>query len=402
MSHRKPITRRKFISGSALTLATLSTMNLTSFAQEKSKKIRLGLIGFGQRGAGIVSITKDIQGIQFVAFCDNDTRRLAEAKKWGNAQTQYFSDYKKMLAQAQIDAVIIASPLFMHYEMCLEALKNKKHIFVEKTMTFNIDQALSLVKEVQKTDLVFQVGHQYRYYDLYYKVKEIIDKGWLGKISHIESQYNRNSDWRRPVLSGQEERVINWRLYREFSGGLVAELCAHQIDVVNWLLGSNPKKVMGLGGIDYWKDGRDIYDNIKVIYEYENGIKSCVTSVSNNQHNSYAIKILGSKGTLDIKRNNIYFYPEPVKKELGVVDGVTGATLEAIKPGEAKEIKFSSPDGEDRDPTVYALLDFINCIQNNKKPFCDVVAGKNVAIAVHMANAAMDTGNTQYWKKEYS
>jgi predicted dehydrogenase len=402
MSHKKPITRRKFISGSALTIASLSTMNLMSFAKEKSKNVKLGLIGFGQRGAGIVSITKDIQGIEFVAFCDNDTRRLAEAKKWGNAQTQYFSDYKKMLTQAQIDAVVIASPLFMHYEMCLEAVKNKKHIFVEKTMTFNIEQALSLVKEVQKTDLVFQVGHQYRYYDLYYKVKEILDKGWLGKISHIESQYNRNSDWRRPVLSGQEERVVNWRLYKEFSGGPIAELCAHQIDVVNWMLGSNPKKVIGFGGIDYWKDGRDTYDNIRVIYEYENGIKSCVTSVSNNQHNSYAIKILGSKGTLDIKRNNIYFYPEPVKKELGVVDGVTGATLEAIKPGEAREIKFSSPDGLDKDPTVYALLDFISCIQNNKKPFCDVVAGKNVAIAVHMANAAIETGNMQHWKEEYS
>ncbi|WP_036691779.1 Gfo/Idh/MocA family protein [Pedobacter glucosidilyticus] len=402
MYHKKAITRRKFISRSALTIASLSALNLTSLAQDKSKKVRLALIGCGQRGAGIISVTKNNPEIQFVAFCDNDPRRLAQAKKWGNAQTQYYADYKKLLAQANIDAVVIASPLFLHYPMCLEAIKNKKHIYVEKTMSFNIKEAISLSQIVQKTDLVFQVGHQYRYYDMYYKVKEIIDKGWLGKISHIESQYNRNSDWRRPVLNDQEERVINWRLYKEFSGGLVAELCAHQIDVVNWLLGSNPKKVMGLGGIDYWKDGRDTYDNIRVIYEYEDGIKSCVTSVSNNQHNSYNIKILGSKGTLDIKRSSVYFYPEPAKKEIGTVDGVSGATLEVYKPGEAKEIKYSSPDGADRDPTVYALLDFVSCIANNKKPFCDVNVGKNVAIAVHMANTAIETGNTQYWKEEYS
>ena len=84
----------------------------------------------------------------------------------------------------------------------------------------------------------------------------MIQAGEIGKVSSIQAQWNRNGNWRRPVTNSKYERQINWRMYREYSYGLTAELSSHQIDFSNWLLKSNPKKVAGFGGIDFWKDGK--------------------------------------------------------------------------------------------------------------------------------------------------
>ncbi len=396
--------RRKFIRTGAIAFAGLSSISAPLFAGSLfGREINIGLIGFGHRGAGLANLISKIADINIVAFCDIDKKRLEIAKStWGTEEKKFYIDYKDLLQDKKVEAVIIATPLYLHFPMCVNSIAADKHVYVEKTMAYNIEQALEMVKIVESSNKVFQVGHQYRYYNMYHKLKEVIDNGWLGDISHIESQYNRNSDWRRPVGPSESEKFINWRLYKEFSGGLMAELCAHQIDIVNWFLGGHPNKVTGFGGINYWKDGRDVYDNVKVIYEYDNGVKSEVTSVSSNQHNSYETKILGSKGTLEIGRDKSYFYPEPTEKKIGTVDGVTGATIEATKSGNGILIKFDSSDNLNRDPTAYALMAFASCIKEGKKPFCDVVAGKNVAVAVHLANTAMDTEQTQYWKKEYN
>jgi len=103
----------------------------------------------------------------------------------------------------------------------------------------------------------------------------------LGRINHIDCQWHRNNDWRRPidpnyVLSDEEKKWItdlehhlNWRLYNTTSGGLMTELGTHQIDIANWFLDAMPTRVYGYGGIDYWRDGREVFDNVNVVYEYE-------------------------------------------------------------------------------------------------------------------------------------
>ena len=104
----------------------------------------------------------------------------------------------------------------------------------------------------------------------------MIDKGVIGKITHVQAQWHRNKSWRRGVKDPSREEQINWRMYRKYSGGLCAELMSHQVDVADWMIGSKPKSVMGVGGIDYWKDGRDIYDNISLIFTYPEGEKTPV------------------------------------------------------------------------------------------------------------------------------
>ncbi len=198
------------------------------------------------------------------------------------------------------------------------------------------------------------------------------------------------------------ERAINWRMYREYCGGPLSELCAHEIDVVNYLTDSRPVKVVGLGGINYWKDGRDTYDNIRTVYDYPNGVKASVTSVLSNAYNGYSIRILGDKATVEILRDKAFIYPEITNNAKGVVDGVTGATIAVTTQGKGVEVKFGKPGDEELEPTVFALKDFAECVRNKKEPVSNVETGRDGSIAIHMGNAAADTEKVQYWKPEYS
>jgi len=398
------ISRRKFISNGSIVLSGMALTGLPEIAFGRfDQEVKIGLIGCGQRGGGVASIIKTLPGMDLIAYCDIVDANLKAMPQYSKtANPKFYKNYQELLRNKDIDAVYIATPLNLHYQMVVDALDAGKHIYVEKTMTYDIPQALDLVNRMKGKDLVLQVGHQYRYYSMYHKIKQIIDDNWLGTVTHMESQYNRNSDWRRPVSDPKMERQINWRMYREYSGGVMAELAAHQIDIVNWMLGSHPLKVVGLGGIDFWKDGRETDDNVRTIYEYNNGVKSSITSILGNQYNSYSIRVLGSKATLEIKRDSAVIYPEPVSKILGTVDGVTGATIEAIKPGQGVPVVFSSQDNKNLDPTAYAFISFADCIRTGKKPGSSVFTGRDTAIAVHMGNAAADTGNMQIWKPEYS
>jgi predicted dehydrogenase len=396
--------RRRFITTGVTAMAGLSVAAHPLFAGKSgwADKIRIGLIGTGSRGSGLATLIKEMPEFALVACCDIIPENLQKGMSLAEKGAKAYTDYRKLLEDKSLDAVIIATPLYLHYPMALAALSAGKHIYLEKSMTYDIPQAIDLVKKVRNSGLIFQIGYQYRYYGLYHRVKEIINENWLGKITHFECQYNRNSNWRFPVKDPKMERAINWRMYREYCGGPLSELCAHEIDVVNYLMDSHPMKVVGLGGINYWKDGRDTYDNIRTVYDYPNGVKASVTSVLSNAYNGYSIRILGDKATVEILRDKAYIYAETTNHAKGVVDGVSGATLAVTTQGQGVEVAFGKPGEESLEPTVYALLDFANCVKNKKQPVSNVETGRDGSIAIHMGNAAADTESVQIWKPEYS
>ncbi len=223
----------------------------------------------------------------------------------------------------------------------------------------------------------------------------MIRDGKIGKITTIECQWNRNANWRRPVPSPEHERAINWRMYKEYSGGLLAELCSHQLDLTNWVLDAVPLKVMGDGGIDYWKDGRETYDNIHMIYTYPNGVRAKFTCLTSNAKDDYLIKILGDKGTITIDYTKAWFYPENTgqKRGLGEVDGVSGATIQW-------EQNKGIPIGvEHLDPSKQAILDFRDSVMNNKIPESNVFSGGKAAICVQMGLDALYKKEVIQWKQ---
>jgi predicted dehydrogenase len=397
------ISRRRFVSASAASVSGLMAMSLPGFSKPVvDDVISLGIIGTGSRGTGLLSILKSVSGVKVVACCDIIAQNLSAGMKLADKSAIAYTDYRKLLDDKKIQAVIIATPLYLHYPMAVDALSAGKHIFLEKSMTYNIDQALDLVKKVRQSRLVFQVGYQYRNFALYHKVKSVIEENWLGKISYFECQYNRNSNWRFPVKDPAMERAINWRMYREYCGGPLSELCAHQIDAVQFFLGQHPLKVTGIGGIDYWKDGRETYDNIHTIYEYPDGIKNKVSCVLSNAFNGYRIMIFGDKGSLEIQRDKAYVYAETSNHEKGIVDGVSGATIAAITQGKPVEVVYADEGKEIPEPTVNALSEFLECIRTGRKPVSNVETGKDSSIAVHLGNLAADTQTLQEWRESYN
>jgi predicted dehydrogenase len=238
---------------------------------------------------------------------------------------------------------------------------------------------------------------------LYFKVAQFIREGYLGDITNIYIQWNRNGDWRRPVPEPQYERIINWRMYKEFSGGLTAELNSHQIDFVNWVFDSHPVRATGFGGIDYWKDGRETFDNVNSILEYPNGMKVNCICLTANAHEGYQFVFKGSKGTIELGVNDATFYWErPNAKEMGTVDGVSGSTIPTAESGES--LKITADEDlvvEGWEGTHYAVQDFYNGIVNGQELVSDVYTGARTAVSVRMTIDALRSGKQQHWKDNY-
>ncbi|MBT34477.1 MAG: oxidoreductase [Thalassobius sp.] len=404
---RKEFVRRDFLKSSAIA-GTGMALGLSAFPNiVKSYNqdiVRIGVVGTGGRGNWLIKQTQSSPDIKIVACCDLIPERLETGMSLADEKAKSYSDYRKLIEDKSIDALIIATPLSVHYEVAMAALDAGKHVFCEKTMTHNIEQTVNLSHKVKNSNLVFQMGFQQRMSPLFHRINEIISGGYIGDIQHIYASWNRNGDWRRAVKDPKMEKLINWRLYREYSGGLMAELCAHQIDVVNWMLDSKPVKVVGSGGVNYWKDGRETYDNVHTIFDYPNGTKATFTSLTTNSYEAFSVKFYGTKATLEIHRRDgqrAVIYPEPIQGANDSVDGVSSATKKVLEAGEGIPVVAEFESEDDAIPTSRSLADFAKCIIENKKPQADIVSGHNTAIAVHMGNQAMREQKTMEWGDKY-
>ena len=398
--------RRDFIRQSGLFTAGMllhqQMLHAYSFT-ETAKIISVGIIGCGDRGKGLGSILNSMpEEFQLKAVCDVLPFRLEQARGLEIKNTiRYEKDYRRLLDDKTIDAVIIATPLYNHYEIAVAAIQAGKHVYLEKTMTYNAEQALSLVKLAQKhPNQILQVGHQYRYTPLYFKVKQMIDSGYLGKVTHIDCRWDRNANWRRPVPSGYTDKQVNWRMYKEFSGGLPAELLSHQVDFINWAFDTHPDEIFGTGGIDYYKDGRETFDNIQTILRYKkDGMIGNFGATCANEKDGYLFKLKGTKGTIELLMDEGLFFPEKqTRKELETVDGVSGASkIEWNKEGGTPILKEKTKDG-----SWYALQEFYKTITTNSRPVSNVITGARTACCVHMMNKAIYKNDIEKWRSEYN
>ena len=393
--------RRSFIKKSAafisMPLFSSKTEVFSILNKSASNQLNIGVIGTGDRGQGLIRILNRIEGMELVAVCDSLPFRLDQAASIAPKAKRYF-DYKNLLSQKNLDAIIITTPLNTHASIAIDAVDASVHIYCEKTMAKGVHETLELVKKVKNDHVkIFQSGHQYRSSRLYDYIIQMIQGGEIGKVSAIQSQWNRNGDWRRPVPDPKFERQVNWRMYREYSYGLTAELSSHQIDFCNWLLQTTPKKVAGFGGIDYWKDGRETYDNTHLIYTYPKGAKASFTCLTSNAKDDYQIKVIGDQGTIIMDYNKAWKYPEGIyDKVIAEIDGVSGATA-SWKEGKGNPINY-----DHKDPTRQALEDFRTAIINNTTPMSNIKSGAEVAFAVDMGIRAMDKEEVVSWDPKYT
>ena len=184
--------------------------------QIAKEKVRIGFIGTGSRGQYHLNNLKTIPYADVVALCDNYPPHLKEASAlYPKAKT--YDDYRKLLDDRDIQAVMIATPLYEHAHITIDALHAGKHVFCEKSMAMTCADCLDMYNVFKESGKVMFIGQQRLYDPKYIKAMEMIHAGLLGEINSIRAYWFRNNDWRRPVPSPDLERKINWRLYKEYS-----------------------------------------------------------------------------------------------------------------------------------------------------------------------------------------
>ena len=403
--------RRSFLIGSAaLALAGASPDNAP---------VRVAVVGTGARGCDLIRALSTVDGAEIAAVCDDYAPHLERGLSYAGPKARGFDDLAKMLKEIAPSALVIATPLDRHFAMAVEALEAGCAVLCEKTMCYSIDQARELATLVEGRKAVFQVGLQRRANAIYEQALAMVESGMLGTISAIECRWHRNNNWRRPVPVPRGDarwealdRRLNWRLYRDSSQGLMSELASHQLDVANRLLGGPPKRVIGSGGIDHWRDGREVFDNVFCIYEYEVGdgagrrtIRVTYSSIQNNAYEGASELVLGTKGTLLLTQSKGLFYREGgaddpnwaaregrVERDASII--TSGKTLKLSNDpwahrGKPFEIEST---GDDTRAELVAFID--NVRRKDPATICDARAGLVNAATVLIGNQAMREGRS--------
>jgi predicted dehydrogenase len=312
----KKIDRRQFLKnmgfiGGGVLLATSPWFSVFSEQNHTTGSVvRIGVIGPGSRGQFLMGFLAKNPKVEIIAIADIYQPSIDAALKIAS-KAKVFSDYRKLLENKQIDAVVISTPLDKHYQMALDAFDAGKHVFCEKSIAYSLEDAHEVYQKYLRSGKVFFVGQQRLFDPKYIRAMEMVHSGKFGDISGIRTFWHRNNDWRRPTPSPALDEQINWRLYKARSRGIMSELACHQLQMGTWALRQIPEKVMGHGAITYWKEKREVYDNVSCIYMYENGVKMNFDSVLSNKFYGLEEQILCSKGTIEPEKCKYYFEEIP-------------------------------------------------------------------------------------------
>jgi predicted dehydrogenase len=310
------INRREFLKnmgmiGGGVLLATSPWFSVFSEQKHTTGSVaRIGIIGPGSRGQFLMSFLAKNPKVEIVAIADIYQPSIDAALKMA-PKAKVYNDYRKLLADKQVDAVVIATPLDKHYQMAMDAFDAGKHVFCEKSIAYSLDETHQVYQKYRSSGKIFFVGQQRLFDPRYIRAMEMVHSGQFGEISGIRTFWHRNNDWRRPTPSPTLDEQINWRLYKAHSKGIMTELACHQLQIGTWAFRQIPDKVMGHGAITYWKQKREVYDNVSCIYMYDNGVKMNFDSVLSNKFYGLEEQILCSKGTVEPEKGKYYFEDTP-------------------------------------------------------------------------------------------
>jgi len=472
--------------------AILKELNITAKAPStigsmNGDTLRLGIIGAGGRGRHLMRacgyaeplwleeakallkedgkdtrlktfLEQEDLNVRFTAVCDvfdvHADVGMAAATTDDNKPKKY-RRYQDLLADKNVDAVIIATPDHLHAPISMDAIRAGKHVYVEKCMTHKITETYELRKlALAHPDIVFQVGHQHRQTLSFLTAMDIIDKNVLGHVSLIQASTNRNDDvgawqyeinkaasprtvdWEQflgpaPKIPFNAEHLFRWRKWWTYGTGLAGDLMTHDYDRINCILKMGiPDSAMSSGGVYTHRDGRDVPDVWNVTMEFpdfttgssqakgkEKGMTFLYTATLGNSY-WRTTKLMGHDATLELG-NQLSVYPDVFStryKELFEsksidsqtplytydpnmkgVDAVTSATAKYFSQ---KGLLYTYRDGKRVDSTHLHLREWISAIRNGTAVSCGIQEGFEEAISSHMASLSYKTGRKVYWDKE--
>ena len=406
------LSRRSFLdrvlmaaAGAGMTAAAPWAAIAAGTAATTSDRIRIGVIGTGDRGRTLIQNINKTRNCMVAAICDNYEPHLTKARPYVGANTPVYADHRAMLEKGGLDALVIATPLNLHAKHVFDGFDAGLHVWCEKAMARTIPDCSAMVKRSQDSRKILQIGHQRMFHPTYLNALRRAKAGEIGSLTQIRASWHRNNSWRRPVPAGVSDRQINWRLYRDSSAGLMTELATHQLQVGNWFFDAVPTRVMGSGSICFWKDGREVYDHVALIYEYAGGRKLIYTSLLNNARYGCEEQIQGSKGTIEPELGRIFQeVPPKVLALQRMQKDVARGKKRAVPIGGATwfpELPVTTP-GEslgwgEYDETMLQFEGFGEAVRANK-PLPGLLAQAYAAsVASLLGEQAMDRGEALTW-----
>ena len=401
--------RRKFLGASLLTSAGLSLLPGLSLASSPTplfkaahERVRLGFIGVGRQAMGLLNNFMRIPGVEVVAAADvyaikrerfalRVQKNMTEAGKTYVAPKLY-EDYRELLANPEVDAVVIASPDHWHAIMAIDACRAKKDIYLEKPLTFTIKEGQELLKAVRENGIVLAVGSMQRAAVNFQTAAMHVQRGKLGKISQVLVHVGDNphpkpydlakeeipaglnwEKWLGPIPSLHFNDLLNpgislnpeknesawgaWRWYKETGGGLMTDWGAHMIDIAQWGLSMDRN-----GPVEVIPASADK----PLTYRYANGVEMLITKFDEGRQ---GVKFLGEKGWIKVSRGNY---------DTSIADLQIGK--------EQENFSFGAHH-----------VDFIDCIRKRKDPIVPVEVGHSTCSACTIGNIAHELGRPLKW-----
>ncbi len=415
--------RRQFLKTSALLVAgPLILPRLRSQTAAPSQRLTIGCIGMGRQMRSHLRNCLARDDVQVLAVCDVDTTRREDARKKvdeayseqagaGYRACEAYNDFRELLARSDIDAVIIATPDHWHAFVASAAVKAGKDVYCEKPLTYNVHEAVELVKAVRRTDRVFQVGSQQRSSSEFRVAAELVRNGVLGRINSVHVSFGDPArpyaepteelepglDWDRwcgpgplvgysPVLSprGIHTHFPEWRQTWEFGGGRITDWGAHHIDIAQWALGQDGRGPVEVRAPQDWANAKRGAQLV-----YPDG--TLLTHVRGR-----GVSFYGTEGECHVNRGKFEliqagktvhrFWDKEVDTGTSMEREVTLTEREFL--ADAKVKLYHSKNH---------FQDFLDCVRTRQRPICDVEIGASSVIACHVMNFAYHYGANARW-----
>jgi predicted dehydrogenase len=364
-----------------------------------NQKIGVGVIGAGGRGRYLIATFKEDPAAELRAVCDIYEPNLQRGLAAAGTQAKSYDDYLRLLADKDIEAVVIATPDHWHAQMILDAVAAGKDVYVEKPMAHTVEEGFRVVDAVRKSGRVVQVGTQRRSYDLFLEGKRLMDSGRLGQVHLVTAWWVNHQaslrsaklegklDWKRwlgsaPSRPLNETRFFNWYYFWDYSGGLMVGQAAHVIDAIHWFMNASFPSAVTCSAARTHLAGAEVPETTSMTIEYPEdfvavfsvGYRAMRYAPANDQIKQFH----GTKARLDMCRESFALYPE--------------SRDDILKP-EVERKQFGSFERASR----AHIANFLDCVRTRRPPNAPVEAGNSTNVVLCLAMEALRTGRRIRW-----
>ena len=389
-------TRRTFLASAPGLM--LGVRLAASGAWGANDRIRIGVIGTGGRARGLMTLLKRLPGNDIVAICDVYEPRLLQAAEIAGTTATKVVDYRRVLDNGEVDAVVIGTPDHWHKTITLDAVAAGKDVYVEKPVSHSIAEGTEMVSTIEASKQVVQTGTQQRSWDHWVLGKQIIDSGRLGQITFVHTYWYQHAtagnypavsldklDWKRwlgpaPDQAFRPERFYQWRHFWDYGGGCLTDLMTHWIDVVHWYMDVDAPLSATATGRNYNIRLWEAPDTVNATLDFPKNFMAAYLGTYVSRVDDGGLEFRGDRGTLKIDRARLAFYRD---------DAAWAAGTNAPEP----DIYIrSSGDG-----TLTHLANWLDCIRSRKTPNAHIRVAHQAARTAHIANAALRAGHLVRW-----